>query len=131
MKTIKKNIALTVLFILILLISSILLLEYEIGGIMTNPFNNKKFDSEIWKTQKTDVYKRNNARAYMIEDLIKNYLKKGMHTKTVIKMLGLPEKGFESSVFEYVLGMPIGIDYYILIIEFDNDVIKKYHYRQT
>lgn len=51
----------------------------------------KKFDKQKWLAN-PDVNDRYNPRAYMTEDLMKNYLKVGLAKNAVLALLGKPDK---------------------------------------
>jgi hypothetical protein len=74
-----------------------------------------KFDKNVWVHFNTKKYE--NARHYMLSDLKENYLKKGIDSNKVIKLLGRPDSRFG---FSYNLGLyESGFDPSYLIIEFD------------
>ncbi|WP_299589929.1 hypothetical protein [Mucilaginibacter sp.] len=74
-----------------------------------------KFDKVSWVNFKTKD--DDNIRHYMLTDLKNNYLKKGMDSTKVIKLLGEPERQFG---FSYNLGIyDSPFDPSFLIIEFN------------
>jgi outer membrane protein assembly factor BamE (lipoprotein component of BamABCDE complex) len=81
-----------------------------------------KFDKELWlKNQNSNP---DNPRFAMIDDLSKNYLKKGMGRSEIVKLLGSPAYDTIDNPYDYTyeIGSNPGlhIDPYFLVIEFDS-----------
>jgi len=81
-----------------------------------------KFDKDVWL--KNQNSKSDNPRFDMVDDLVKNYLERGMERKEIVQLLGLPTYDTAEYVFEYSyqIGSNSGfnIDPYFLVIEFDS-----------
>jgi hypothetical protein len=79
-----------------------------------NPYNNRKFNREIWLSH-CDPLEGFNPRGLMARDLLNGHLKLGMKKSDVILILGSPSRKAERTLW-YTLGIYSGI--------FDNDFLK-------
>jgi preprotein translocase subunit SecF len=119
MKARYKRLLWTVVIVIVVLASGLVLFINSVHfGADTSEENELKFDKKQWVQQnKVDPF--DNNRHYMLSDLKRHHLKKGMDSMTVIKMLGNPERNFG---FSYDLGFyESGFDHSFLILEFDDN----------
>ncbi|MGJ0483877.1 MAG: hypothetical protein ACR65R_05000 [Methylomicrobium sp.] len=98
--------------------------------VLDDPFDNRDFDGEVWLK-----YQRNmnpdNPRGEMYEDLMENYLHKGMSKSKVIGLLGQPDFQDTGMLMSYNLGMWSGmrIDYDSLDLHFSKSGELTKYYR--
>ena len=101
----------------------------EVASFLNDPFNDKKFNSEIWK-QFHENDDPDNPRGQMFADLQKHHLKSDLSKEEVQDLLGEPDLRETETILEYNLGMWswMRIDYDSIVIEFDetNRLIKSY-----
>lgn len=113
---------LRVLFIIagLLLVAFAGLIIYVRFYFFNNPFNDLRFDRNVWAAYK-DSSDPNNPRGQMYEDMTKKVLKKGMSKEEVVTLLGEPDFSKEKLIFKYNIGAWSGfrIDYDTLDIHFD------------
>ena len=105
-----------------LLIGVLVFCGYLYFVILDDPFDNRDFDSEIWLKYHEDM-EPDNPRGEMYEDLVENYLIKGMSKAEVFGLLGQPDFQNTEDMMSYNLGMWSGmrIDYDSLDLKFTDD----------
>jgi hypothetical protein len=79
----------------------------------------QEFDKKLWTVNWDKGRNDENDRHFMLTDLTENYLKIGMDSVEVKRLLGEPERDFG---FSYNLGLyRSGFDPTFLILEFDEE----------
>jgi preprotein translocase subunit SecF len=102
MKARYKRLLWTVVIVIVILAGGLVLFINSVHfGADTSEEDELKFDKEVWVQTANKVDPFDNNRHYMLSDLKRHHLKKGMDSMTVIKMLGNPERNFG---FSYDLG---------------------------
>ncbi len=91
--------------------------------------NKNKFNANLWQDEKL-VNEKPYIRLGMVDDLMNNYLTKGMTKEKIIEILGMPDKksSFDESDFVYWLGPEhglISIDSKWLVLKMDNAFLLK------
>lgn len=113
--------------------------RYEIFQL-DSPFNEMAFDQSVWDADRRwgeNPDARINMRAFMIDDLMSNHLRKGMTKAQVVSLLG-ESKLLEypgSNRFAYYLGFSCGflcMDPDFLAVDFDRqDKVISFHVVST
>ena len=95
-------------------------LMVSLYALFNNPFNDSKFDREVW-LEFADNDDPDNPRGGMACDVRRIVLSKGKRKAEVLSLLGEPDFAKDEQVFKYNLGMWSGfrIDYDSLDVRFD------------
>ena len=89
-----------------------------------------KFDKILWD-KKEDIFFDN--RKDIVNDLMKNHLRRGMHYKQVIQLIGEPQYKQDSTEISYEISVEFGrldidpIKSSSLVLQFNDSLLQTFH----